>query len=191
MIFVKKTHQYIHNGEIYKSVTTLLSQHKLATDYSKIDPNILKNKSNYGSKIHEEIELYFKGKLFELSDESTTLIKLINELNIVTISSERIVYHDILKIAGTIDYIGLYDNKVCLFDWKTTYQLNKKSVRWQLSLYSYILEHMSNGTIQIEEIGVFWLNPKTKIFELKMLEMIPREEIIKLLRCEKEGMIYE
>lgn len=190
MIFVKETHQYIHNGIIFRSVTQLLSKHKLATDYSQVDPNILKNASNYGSKGHEQIEKYLKGLTFDVSDEIVSLIALLQELNIQVISSENIVYDEILEIAGTIDLIGLYNNKVTLFDFKFTSVFYKKSVRWQLSLYAYLIEKMSNGTIKIDEIGAFWLNRKTKQFVLKELEMIPREEILKLLECEARGLIY-
>ena len=86
------------------------------------------------------LKKYLKGLTFDVSDEIVSLIALLQELNIQVISSENIVYDEILEVAGTIDLIGLYNNKVTLFDFKFTSVFYKKSVRWQLSLYAYLIE---------------------------------------------------
>jgi hypothetical protein len=55
--YIDQDHVYLYNGEIIPSVTQILS-FIFPDKYKGIPEYILKNKSQYGTKIHEAIEKF-------------------------------------------------------------------------------------------------------------------------------------
>ena len=54
------------------------------------------------------------------------------EQGIEWLASEMMVYHPKLKYAGTLDAVGIVDDEVTIFDWKTTTGLDKDGKRKKL-----------------------------------------------------------
>ena len=69
-------------------------------------------------------------------------------------------------------------------DIKTTYVLDKESVRWQLSIYAYFFELQNPGCNAVRLIGI-WLRGKNH--EIVEVERIPSEVVVNLLKCDSEG----
>ncbi len=183
----KDTHEYklsTHPNIRFTSVTTFVEQFfegfdakkiasKLIANYSKYSNFTVesliaewKQKADYGTHVHNEIESWIKKKI------QPKELKSINGKNWLEnyqgksnsdIFSEVIIYSTELKIAGTIDIIakdnstGSYE----LIDWKTSRKIDRNSYKnkmgthittnhvmdcnfyhysLQLSLYRYILE---------------------------------------------------
>jgi len=180
IVFDKKTHTYIKGHKALISVTQLLAKHNLAPNYDKVDEELLKQASERGTLIHEEISHYLlfgeKGTTKELQQ----FIKK-NKGN-TSLGSEMIVYNDL--VAGTYDY--LYQNskgEIVRVDFKTTSTKHIDSVSWQLSLYDYLDTEYKADRFEL------WH------FSDKGLKIIPidkkdTQEIERLLTCEKLGLPY-
>ena len=186
LTYIDETHKYYLGDKELISVTTLLSKHGLSTDYSNVDPNILEKKAQLGKNGHKEFEMYFKGeKSYDgLSLETQSGINILNN-RFMLISTEQKVHNDWL--AGTFDIyaLDLHTKEFCLIDIKFTYNLNQKSVSWQLSLYKRLFGK------QVDKLYVLWLNPATQIFELIEVQQVSDSNIDFLFECEQKGQIYK
>lgn len=187
--FDPKYHKYTYQGQKYQSVTKFISNfHKpFEEDYwSKVKSEetgvpqewILKEwkeknqRANFiGSSTHLWIENYFNGVNQQIPQD-LDIIDRINKFNIIfakklhkltPVIFELRIFSKIWPLAGTLDSIFLYNNKLFIVDWKTNSNfshdehpkgkfekllspfedywknhLNEYSI--QVSLYSLILE---------------------------------------------------
>ena len=184
--FNKEKHEYSDNGKVLISVTQLLKKHGLSTDYSNVDKELLNSKADRGKMIHEEVEKYIKKKDIGFTSEFMSYVELINKNELVPAKAEVIVHNDI--IAGTLDQWG-YDGKNNQFyigDVKTGSVINYNEVRWQLSLYDYLLPEKACKTPR--KLYCFHLTDNPRMIAV---EPIPKEEIERLLECERKGEIYK
>lgn len=163
--------------------TELLSKHKLSPNYSQVPEWILENAREKGNYEHKLIELAVKGqaKTTDLSDFATQAVDLLEQHKITVVGSEYRVHND--DIAGTIDLIGLKNDKQIIIDVKTTSKLHTEAVSWQNSIYAHLLGNVS-------EIYVLWFNKETNKAELIQLEFVETQKILRLLECEKNGELY-
>ena len=83
-----------------------------------------------GTETHESISRYIATDGADRSDSWLFGIwysKLMEKMSVSDwVATELMVYHRELKYAGTVDAIGIVDDKVVLFDWKTTEALNRR-----------------------------------------------------------------
>lgn len=185
LIFNEETHQYFLESEIGQkeliSVTTLLKKHGLSPNYDKINKNVLSAKAERGKFIHEELSNYILRREFGFTVELQQFIDICSTEKIKAINSEFVVSNE--QIAGTVDLMGMHNDKTFIGDFKTTYDLHLVTIAWQLSLYEYLIGknfdellafHFTNGSLEIVPI-----------------ERIDRAEIEKLLECERNGTIYQ
>ena len=134
--FNESKHEYTLDGKKLISVTQLMQKYGLAPDYSNVSPSVLQAKANYGKLIHEEIEQWIKYRKIGFSKELVSFVKYLNETGTKVIESEYQVYNDV--VAGTIDLLLERVGQRIIADIKTTYQIHKESVSWQLSIYLYL-----------------------------------------------------
>lgn len=119
-------------GNRYPSITTILSHFpkKGLVDWEK---RVGKEKaegikfqaSNRGEKVHAAIEDYLWNKEPDLTNpwiaDSFYQIKPHLDQNISKIFAiEKYIYSDILGIAGTSDFVGIWGGKKSIVDWKTS-----------------------------------------------------------------------
>jgi len=184
--FNKEKHEYSDNGKILISVTQLLKKHGLSTDFSNVDKDLLNAKAERGTMIHQEVERYIKKRDIGFTSEFMSYVELINKNELVPAKAEVIVHNDI--IAGTLDQWG-YDGKNNQFyigDVKTGSVINYNEVRWQLSLYDYLLPEKACKTPR--KLYCFHLTDSPRMISV---DPVPREEIERLIECEKKGEIYK
>ncbi len=164
------------------SVTQLLKKHGLSPDYSNVDDEVLRLKSERGKVIHEEFEQYINHKQVGFTGEFEAFYEQCVCENILPSKSEFMVWND--EIAGTVDVAGLIKGQTFIGDFKTTATLHREAVAWQLSLYAYLM----NETFDKYLCFHFPDEHTCKIVELKPIE---REEIERLLDCERNSILYE
>ena len=171
--FDESTHTYTYNGKVLPSVSTILGATIFKDKYKDVDPYILQRAAQFGTGVHKAIEI---NDYFGLDDLQYTVFKRYKRLctkhDIKPIAHEQIVYTD--KYAGTLDMIALIDNVNCLVDVKTTYNLDREYLSWQLSLYE-----LAYGK-QFDKLYCIWL-PRRKGAELVEIERKSEQEIIELV----------
>lgn len=142
--YIDETHEYFINGIKYPSITELL-KNKFGNQYNNVNPEILKRSSEYGTRVHKEIQ-----SLIEMRDAGIEPFSEIQEVcnyftyvepiyNIQPISLEKVVvlYDQNNKpfACGRMDMLCFINNSLGLVDFKTTSSINRKYVTAQLNLY--------------------------------------------------------
>lgn len=178
LVFKEETHQYFNGNKELISATTLMRKHHLAPDYSNVPMETLRRKAVRGSLIHKEIEMWLKYNEEGFTAELYQFIDKLKELGVKVVYSEKMVCNDI--VAGTIDLV--FENKI-IGDIKTTYDLHTNSVRWQLSIYVYLLdkEHYK------EWKGQVWHFNRNGELNVVDLDLMPYELVNELFECERKG----
>lgn len=178
-----KNEEYWLGDKKLLRTTELLSKHKLSPDYSQVPEWILEEAREKGNYEHKLIELAVKGqvKTSDLSDFATQAVELLEQHGITVVGSEYRVHND--EIAGTIDLIGIKNDKQIIIDVKTTSKLHTEAVSWQNSIYAHLLGNVS-------EIYVLWFNKETQKAELIQLEFVETNKILRLLECERNDELY-
>lgn len=186
--FIEQEHIYLYDGVIIPSVSEIL--HFIFPDkYKNVDKKILNKKGLYGSKVHEAIECLEQNKtLPELDIMQEFSIKqymrLKEKYDIKVQAQEQMInYKDIY--AGRFDMIAEINNLSCLCDIKTTAQLDKEYLSWQLSLYEFAFMNMYGGA-KFDKLYAIWL-PKKGYGELVEIERKPISEILRVLKEFKES----
>ena len=178
--FSPENHSYTVDGKPVISVTQLLKKHGLSPSYSAVSEEILNKAADKGTLIHEEISNYVNNGDVGFTEELQDFIRLCDEHKLYPTGAEIKVGNDI--VAGTYDLIC----EDGLKEIKTTSVIYTKSVRWQLSIYTYLEFYGDKPFYEKNKIGVFHLTKGRYI----PLELIPIEEVERLLDCERKGEIY-
>ncbi len=187
--FFEGTHNYFLGRRKLVSVTTFIgtffdkfNAREIARKLAKFPQNKAKKRgvryflnewkaaAEYGTKVHQEIEDFIKGKRNDNVDGRTSkAIGYLAGCGYTPAATELIVYDEELGLAGTIDCI-LEDEKgnLILVDWKTNKKITQKSYdgkkgkeplshledcnynkySLQLSVYRYILERQGHTVIE-------------------------------------------
>lgn len=192
--FDEETHTYTLGGKVLPSVTQILDAVLFHDKYNGVDEETLKLASEKGRVVHKEIEEYVKQGEVGFTEELNSFIELINKNDISITSSELMVTDT--KYAGTIDLVFWYNDKLCMGDIKTTYNLDKEYVSWQLSLYKYLYESrktclcpypidFDGNYVEIKELYAIWLRDDKVKFE--KVEMKSKEQVEEVLCAFVEG----
>lgn len=159
--FIEETHQYLINGILTDSVTTIIKW-LFPNKYEGIPLSILKNKAEFGSNVHQAIENSVNGLNTELSPlESLAFeeyIKLKEKHSICPIECEKMVSYQ-YAYAGRLDMIADVNYTRCLIDIKTTAKVETEMLEWQLGMYKLALEEEG---IKVGECYCLWLPKKSK-----------------------------
>lgn len=179
--FNAENHSYTVDGKPVISVTQLLKKHGLSPDYSAVSDTVLNKAADKGTLTHEEITNYVENGDIGFTEELQDFIRLCNENKLYPSGAECKVGNDI--VAGTYDLIC----EDGLKEIKTTSVIHTKSVRWQLSIYTFLEFYGDKPFYEKNKIGVFHLVNGGKYIPL---ELIPIEEVERLLDCERKGELY-
>lgn len=177
--FIEDEHIYLINGIETPSVTQLLTR-LFPTKYSNIPKHILKEAAEYGTRIHKAIENYEKGIeqgltiMEEVAIEEYKTIKQRHKLK--ALKTEQIVNFGKVY-AGTYDILAKREKLKILIDTKTTAELDKEYLSWQLSLYNYAMRHKDKAS----ELWCLWL-PKKGAAEFVQIELKPDHVIEEFLK---------
>ena len=201
--FNEQAHIYMVNGEVANtSVTKLLAKHHLANDYTGIDEKILKNKANYGKKIHKDIERLITEKDYTPETEAGIKYNEYIKENIDSAIAEQLLGLDYngLTIGGSCDLMAFNKlGETIIADHKTYANMTnetKHHIAWQLSLYDYMarkIKEINGKKFKWKGAKHFYINwfKKNGDFELIEVDKIDDTEIEELLNCEIKGEIYK
>ncbi len=199
--FIEEPHIYLCDGVIIPSVSEIL-HFIFPNKYLDVPEWILERKAEYGSKVHASIEHYEQVLLRTDRDEAfistkgildldenqefslKQYIRLKDKYNIKVVTQEQMInYTD--DYAGRFDMIANIDKDLCLCDIKTTAQLDKEYLSWQLSLYEFAYRSMYH-TKEFDKLYAIWL-PKRGYGELIEIERKNSGDILKMLKKFKES----
>lgn len=185
--FDEETHVYSVGNRDLISVTQLLEKQKISPSYAAVNPEVLKRSAMRGTAIHKEIEEYNKTGEIGFTPECQAYIDYVEEKNLHCVASECKVYTD--YYAGTLDQLLEDENgELILTDNKTTSQIHRESVSWQLSLYAYAFWVMTGK--EINHGQVFWFK-KDGTLEVQDVMLKDRQEVEELIKADKRGEIYK
>lgn len=102
---------------------------------------------NIGSFVHKTIEEIISGRLRREGVDERIVVPInrfyqwYNSLKIEPVASEKMVYTDKPKIAGTVDLVAKVNNRLMLIDWKTSKDIYDE-YELQLGAYMFLWEAM-------------------------------------------------
>lgn len=182
--FNEERHEYKVNGKVLPSVSKICDL-ILGSSYDGVPKHVLDQAAEFGTTVHLAIELYNNTGIKR--DDLTLLqthcldqyLKISKDIK--PIQSEVIGHYE-GYYAGTFDLIGEENGEIFIYDYKTTYALDKERVALQLSLYRLMF-----GWDKVKGIKAIWL-PKKRNGKVVELESWDKEELInEVVRvCTKE-----
>lgn len=187
--YIEQEHLYLYEGMIIPSVTQILD-FIFPNKYSNIPAEILRNKADYGTKVHELIEILDQEQTFVnepiielkkvykfnyiIEESLKQYLKLKKEHEIEITSQEQIVCYKGLY-AGRFDKEGKVNRESALLDIKTTTELDIEYLSWQLSYYE-----LASGK-KYDKLYAIWL-PKKNLGKLVEIERKPKKELLRVLK---------
>lgn len=184
------SHSYLYGDTLLMGVTGLMKKHSLGADYSDIPEWRLREAAEQGTAIHEEIEQYDDGVAVFASELIDEYRKLCLEYGLKSVESEYLVT-DYELIASSIDKVYEAQNgDAVIVDIKTTAELHKRALQWQLGIYG-VLFHRMNPDIQINGYYCLWIDKKKRsIRGFIPIEPVSESEVLALLDAERNGLLY-
>lgn len=186
VVFDEKNHIYYVNGKQVPSVTQIL-HYLFPNKYKGVSSEVLNNKANYGTEVHNLLEYVNSINITNPSDAYSlkcsdpmminsivSYINLKNKFRFRPLKQELIVNND--YVAGKFDLLAEMNNKICLMDYKTTYKLDKEYLSWQLSIYNYL-----NKNEKAEELYAIWV-PKSSEVQMFEIDFKTNDEIENLIK---------
>jgi hypothetical protein len=171
-------------GKELSGITSVISRQLFPNKYRDVPEYVLKKAAERGTMIHSICELVDDMGISHDSDEAQGYKELKDDWGLRYECSEYLV-SDNEHYASCIDKVYREnETDFTLGDIKTTYVLDKESVRWQLSIYAYLFELQNPGCKAVRLIGI-WLRGKNH--EIVEVERIPSEVVVNLLKCDSEG----
>jgi len=176
--FIEEQHIYLKDGIIVPSVSEIL--HFIFPDkYKNVPSKVLNKKADYGSKVHEAIEVIEQyGDLIELNTYQELAIdqylKLKKKYKIEVLEQEQMISYN-YDYCGRFDMIARIGDDNCLCDIKTTAELDKEYLSWQLSFYE-----LAKGE-EYDKLYVIWL-PKKELGQLIEIERKSKKELLDKLK---------
>lgn len=155
--FLEDSHLYLVDGVKLPSITQLMKS-KFGNMYDSVPKAVLKNAAQRGNAIHKAIEMYCKHGTDNESQEVRNFKFLCKKYGLKVKDNELMVIledDDGNPIgAGTLDLLCKTRGGVLIGDIKTTSQLNKEYLFYQLNLYARAYEQTYDGKVK----GLFGLH---------------------------------
>jgi len=147
-------------GNSYPSVTTvlsILSKQAIMEWRARVgeeEANRISSRAvTRGNKVHDMIENYILGK--EVNEDHLPSLANFKEIKPIIDASlskvyatEKRMYSKYLGVAGTVDCVGVWDNKISIIDWKTSAKFKKKE--W---VHNYFMQASAYAIMWEERTG--------------------------------------
>ena len=184
VVFIENPRGYWIGETHLEGLTGMIGRQLFPDKYKAVPEKVLAKAAERGHRIHEEIQVYdMFGEV--ASDEVRWYADMKKDEKFDVIDSEYLVT-DGTHFASAIDKVIVKDEKVCLADVKTTYELDKEYISWQLSIYKYLFE-LLNPDIKVDKLYAIWVRNGASLHEV---DEIPQKDVIELLNCERQGTQY-
>jgi hypothetical protein len=170
VVFNEEEHTYWYQGRELHGVTGAIGK-LMGKKFP--DTDNVKIATMYGSDVHKEVENYFNKHEYKFNDSELSTKGaqwIIDELRRFTVLAEEgedkldmieceVMVSDFIGTASKVDIVlRTKQNKVWLFDIKTTTTFDRPYCSLQLSVYKRLYEQNYGGTV----MGMFVLGTKAK-----------------------------
>lgn len=163
LFFDDATHQYKLDGLIIPSVTQIIKDAGLV-NLDWINPGLLAEKADLGTKVHQTTE-YYDTDTLNIEELHPILkayldgwIKFKEDYKFTPTEIELKLVHSLYKYAGTIDRVGLMNGILTLLDIKSGSK--QKSNAIQTAGYTLLYDQDKKKTEQIKKRMVVYLSPE-------------------------------
>ena len=172
--FQSEGHIYRYEGRVVPSVTTVLEPY---TGLDQADPVALAIAQEFGTFVHDAVDLYNRGELDEahLLTNSPKVYahlegwkKFLRESGAVVLASERKVFHKKLRYAGTLDSVLMFPGRKnhAIADAKTGSSM-PKTVGPQTAAYHEALIDMGEADRRMRRYCVHLKDNDYNLIQLK------------------------
>ncbi len=209
VIFRDVDHTYWYGDKQLYGTSGLYRRH-IKDEYDGVPQGLMETAAHWGSMVHdicEQMDMFgvtlgaFDNFIHSLQipehpdnekkvfKPCKNYLKLKEECGLQIIESEYMI-SDLEYFATKIDKLLYTDdiNTVDLGDIKTSYELKKESISWQLSISAYLFEQQ-NPNIKVRNLYGIWLRHDKKVFQL--IERKPDDKVKQLLDAERFGLPFE
>ena len=184
VVFIENPRGYWIGETHLEGLTGMIGRQLFPNKYAAVPEKILAKAAERGHRIHEEIQVY--DMFGEISSEEVKWYADMKESEQFDVLDSEYLVTDGTHFASAIDKVIVKDGKVCLADVKTTYELDKEYISWQLSIYKYLFE-LLNTDIKVDKLYAIWVRNGASLHEVNE---IPQKDVIELLNCERQGRQY-
>lgn len=180
----------VPSGELYPSITSILSKipnpgidawkERVGEVQAKI---ISVTATRKGTLVHEAAENYLLNKPYsfapiqrdarEMFDHLKPTLARISDLHAL----ETQMWSDKLKVAGTVDCIGRFDDEMCIIDFKTSSRYKSRSdiESYFMQCAAYAVMFWERTGVLIPNIQILMANPEgVQIFDETVQPWIPK-----------------
>ena len=185
ILFNHENHTYSNEqGVELSGVTSILKRYLFADLYSSIPDIVMEQARARGTKVHSDIQMYIEG--FPMAEPSIEMQNFITWADGKLLNSEVLVTNN-TSIASMIDIVEEKEDSFDIYDIKTTSTLNIEYLRWQLSIYSYLLRTYHEVT---KPINLFAIHLREDVFSVTPIKPIEDEHIESLISAFENNEEY-
>lgn len=122
LVFDPVEHVYTLRGRRLPSVTQVLS---ILQDWSAVDPELLANAAEFGTHVHQAVDLVNRGQLDwtaldpALRPFVDSWVSWVHDTDATVLHTELRLAHPSFGYAGTLDALVRIKNRLCIVDVKT------------------------------------------------------------------------
>lgn len=178
--FDELLHKYWYDDKPVISVTQLLGKHNISPSYKGAPASVLKQSAERGTIIHKDIEEWINSGKDPQTSEGMLYQDMLLERGLIPLCAEFFVGNE--ECCGTCDTLLFKDGEFFIDDHKTG-QVHENAVRWQCSIYAYLL-----GIYDIVK-GIWCSHLGKDKCEMLYFEKISKEEIEALFERERNGVV--
>ena len=196
VLFNRELHEYWLGNKQLSGITRMLQRQLFPNEFEGIPESKIKEAAQYGTEVHESIEMFDTCWINDGTQEVQDYITLCNENGLVHERSEYTVT-DGEEWASNIDKVyRVFDNSFSIGDIKTYGTMTPEKMekaRWQLSVYAYLFELQNKGA-KVNSLFILHIRNKEKAdgtfdhrAEILPVERIPNDICKELLDADLQG----
>lgn len=193
---------YQINDQEYRSVTNILKVistgdgllHWYGQHGFDGAQRLMKEAGERGSSVHQGIDMYLKGKIkdfdllpLEIKVRCETIKKWIDTIKPKVIDTERIVWSDRYRYAGTLDTLCMIKNDYCIVDWKNTSGIYLTHFIQQAAYAKALKEREGIKVKRLIIVRPVINNENTE----NTVEVQERNDVVKLFRAFKSAQVLD
>lgn len=190
LTFDKPTHTYHYNEKQFFGITELLRKWIFPKKYAVVPEHVLQAAATRGSRIHEDIDFYFKNKFKGIVTFAPREVDIVEELlksNGLFMIDTEVLVTDFDSRATAIDNV-MFDNKgrIALADTKTTSELDMLYLSWQLSVNAVLYELCFKART-VHKLYAIWLPKDLSKAQMVEVQRLPDDEVWRFLQAAFDG----
>ena len=186
VVFNEENHTYFLGDMQLQGITGMIGRQLFPDKYKDIPDFVLKKAALKGSHIHEQCQFADTTGFEPESIEAENYLRERMDAGYNALANEYTV-SDNEHFATKVDCVWEKNGEIALVDIKTTCNLDREYLSWQLSTNAVFFE-MQNPLLRVKRLFGIWLRGNKS--ELVPIERKTDKEIWRLLECDIKGEQY-